>query len=361
MIKYEKANYYRNVLIKSKGDCRKLWKHFKEAIGKTPLITSPVLNIDGNTVTDLFEVTNAFNIYFTSVSSHVIEHFLVCIHTHPIDFANFLANKLIRRQTFSLPHVTELRVIYYLSQLQECKATGLDNISASLIRLAGVHVVPPLVHIINCSIDSGTFPSTWKVAKIFSLHKSGSPHDINNFRPISILPVTQKYKKDTFMIHFMTLSVNNLLSKSQFSFKKGYSCFTCLSSMINEWLLRIYNNNLVGFVALDFRKAFYVLPHDILLKKLQLYGCDELTIQWFHSYLYIQPRKLLLIMFHLNFVISIMVYPRGQFWVLYYLFYLLMTYLYTSKTAKYTSMLMTQVYVLLVKQLYPYKINYLLI
>ena len=109
MIKYEKANYYRNVLIKSKGDCRKLWKHFKEAIGKTPLITSPVLNIDGNTVIDLFEVTNAFNIYFTSVSSHVIEHLpRLYTYTPSIDFANFLANKLTRRQTFSLPHVTEL-------------------------------------------------------------------------------------------------------------------------------------------------------------------------------------------------------------------------------------------------------------
>ena len=185
--------------------------------------------------------------------------------------------------------------MYYLSQLQECKATGLDNISASLIRLAGVHVVPPLVHIINCSIDSGTFPSTWKVAKIFSLHKSGSPHDINNFRPISILPVISKilerHVHDSF---YDFLSVNNLLSKSQFGFKKGYSCFTCLSSMINEWVLQINNNNLVGFVALDFRKAFDVLPHDILLKKLKLYGCDELTIQWFHSYLYNRTQKVVI-------------------------------------------------------------------
>ena len=108
MIKYEKANYYRNVLIKSKGDCRKLWKHFKDAIGNTPLIASPVLNIDGNTVNDLFEVTNAFNIYFTSVSSRVIEHLpRLYTYTPSIDFANFLANKLIRRQTSSLPHVTE--------------------------------------------------------------------------------------------------------------------------------------------------------------------------------------------------------------------------------------------------------------
>ena len=43
-----------------------------------------------------------------------------------------------------------------------------------------------------------------------------------------------------------------------------------------------------------YRKAFDVLPHDILLKKLKLYGCDELTTQWFHSYLYNRTQKVVI-------------------------------------------------------------------
>ena len=81
------------------------------------------------------------------------------------------------------------------------------------------------------------------------------------------------------------LSDNDLLCKSQFGFKKNNSCFTCLSSMINKWLLQINNDKLVGHIALDFRKAFDVLSHDILIEKLALCGCDELTLLWFPLYL----------------------------------------------------------------------------
>ena len=64
------------------------------------------------------------------------------------------------------------------------------------------------------------------------------------------------------------LSDNDLLCKSQFGLKKNNSCFTCLSSMVNEWLLQINNDKLVGHIALDFRKAFDVSPYDILIEKL---------------------------------------------------------------------------------------------
>ena len=42
---------------------------------------------------------------------------------------------------------------------------------------------------------------------------------------------------------------------------------------------------MVGCVALDLRKAFNVLNHDILLEKLKLYKCSRKTRLWFKSYL----------------------------------------------------------------------------
>ena len=46
----------------------------------------------------------------------------------------------------------------------------------------------------------------------------------------------------------------------------------------------------VGCITLDFRKAFDVSCHEILIKKLALYGCDHLTLSWFSSY-YLSDRS----------------------------------------------------------------------
>ena len=40
-----------------------------------------------------------------------------------------------------------------------------------------------------------------------------------------------------------------------------------------------------GVIFLDIKKAFDCVDHDILLKKLTLYGCEDLTVKWFRSYL----------------------------------------------------------------------------
>ena len=55
--------------------------------------------------------------------------------------------------------------------------------------------------------------------------------------------------------------------------------------MTDSWLKAVNEGKLVGCVMVDFRKAFDLVDHDILLKKLKLYKCDETCIAWFKSYL----------------------------------------------------------------------------
>ena len=132
-------------------------------------------------------------------------------------------------------------------------------------------MVLSLCNIINSSIDDGTFPTVWKYAKVFALHKGGSPSDINNYRPISVLLVCSKiiecHVHNSFSLY---LSDNFLLCDSQSGFRKHNSCFTCLSKMIYDWLHQLNTDKFIGFITLDFRKAFDILTHDIILKN-QLY------------------------------------------------------------------------------------------
>ena len=72
------------------------------------------------------------------------------------------------------------------------KATGLDNISCRLLKEAAPIISVSLATIINKSIDTGIFPSNWKIAKIFPLFKANDRTDQQNYRPISVLSAVSK-------------------------------------------------------------------------------------------------------------------------------------------------------------------------
>ena len=81
--------------------------------------------------------------------------------------------------------------------------------------------------------------------------------------------------------------INNykLLYQKQSGFRSGHSTESALILMIDSWLKAVNEGKLVGCVMVDFCKAFDLVDHDILLKKLKLYKCDETCIAWFKSYL----------------------------------------------------------------------------
>ena len=58
-----------------------------------------------------------------------------------------------------------------------------------------------------------------------------------------------------------------LFSDCQSGFCRNHSGQTTLTSMTNKWLKAINDGQLVGCVALDLKKAFNVLNHDLLYKK----------------------------------------------------------------------------------------------
>ena len=79
--------------------------------------------------------------------------------------------------------------------------------------------------------------------------------------------------------------MNNLLSPRQSGFRTKHSCETALTEMTDDWLSAMYNNEYCGVLFLDLCKAFDLLDHNILLRKLKLYQLGEQSLFWFQSYL----------------------------------------------------------------------------
>ena len=54
--------------------------------------------------------------------------------------------------------------------------------------------------------------------------------------------------------------------------------------MVEKWLKALDNGELVGVVLADFRKNFDLVDHNILMKKLDLYKFNQVSLNWFRSY-----------------------------------------------------------------------------
>ena len=113
---------------------------------------------------------------------------------------------------YSIPPISHAFVLKCLSSLKSSKATGLVGISAKYLKMFAPYITDSIVKLCNVSIAEGQFPDSWKIARVFPLFKKRSDADVNNYRPISILPVVSKnIEKHIALSFYAFLNINNLL------------------------------------------------------------------------------------------------------------------------------------------------------
>ena len=133
---------------------------------------------------------------------------------------------------------------------------------------------------------SACFPDCLKVARVTPIFKEGNSEDIGNWRPISNLPLFSKLFEGVFHDQLYDFfESKNLLHKCQFGFRRGKSTVQALMENLGNVYNLLDQGKIVISIFLDFRKAFDVVDHQILLQKLEKYGIRGLAKQWISSYL----------------------------------------------------------------------------
>ena len=74
-----------------------------------------------------------------------------------------------------------------------------------------------------------------------------------------------------------------LLSNRQHAFRKGHSCETQLTTVINDWAKILDNRGHVDTFILDFEKTSDTPPHELLKSKLFGYRIGGKTLKWIDS------------------------------------------------------------------------------
>ena len=107
-----------------------------------------------------------------------------------------------------------------------------------------------------------------------------------NYRPISVLSLLSKPLEKHIHKHMLKhLNDNKLLHPNQSGFRENHSCQTALTNLVDQWLHNINSNKFNGVLFVDFRKAFDVISHDLLLRKLSIYGVSSSMLAFLSSYL----------------------------------------------------------------------------
>ena len=81
------------------------------------------------------------------------------------------------------------------------------------------------------------------------------------------------------------------LSDRQHALRKGHSCETQLTTVINDWAKILDNRGQVDTFILDFEKAFDTPPHEPLTSKLFSYGIGGKTLKWIDSFLCFRQQR----------------------------------------------------------------------
>ena len=153
------------------------------------------------------------NNYFTNIGRSLAQE-IPSLEIDPLAYVNPVDG------VFSFQRIIVQKVSKLLKAIDVGNATGLDKIPNTLLKIAADVVAPCLTGIFNQSLVTGIFPSDRKVAKVSPVFKNGSKSDLNNYRPIYVIPTEAKiFEKIIYDQLYQYLNENGLLNTGQSSFR----------------------------------------------------------------------------------------------------------------------------------------------
>ena len=177
----------------------------------------------------------------------------------------------------------EQEILGIINDLQNGKSSDIPIVAIKVART----VIPPYLTTLYYScFASGIFPKVFKISKITPIHKKGNKELIENYRPVSTLPVFGNiFENLIYSRVYQFLTYKGILSDTQSGFIKGHSTAHAIHYSANIVKSALENKKHVLGIFIDLSKAFYTIDHKILLRKLENCDIRGIANDLFKSYL----------------------------------------------------------------------------
>ena len=166
-----------------------------------------------------------------------------------------------------------------------------------MIKICDKSILKRLILLFESSTKSSYYPDIWKKSNIIPVHKKNVKQLVNNYLPISLLPIFGKiFEKTIFNRTYNFISEENLLNHNQSGFRPSDYCVNQLLSITHK-IFKAFDCNPtleVRPVFLDISKAFDKVWHECLLYKLKSMGISGELHKLLENYLSGQLQRVVL-------------------------------------------------------------------
>ena len=159
-------------------------------------------------------------------------------------------------------------------------------IKAEILKENAEHLADPITYLFNKSLNSGIFPSAFKIAKVKPLHKSGDKNNVNNYRPISLLSSLSKVFEKLYKARIMDFCDKyKIISNRQYGFQTGRSTQDAIADLTDKIYQAVDKSCPALCIFVDLAKAFDTVSHPDLLQTLENVGFRGVSYNLLKSYL----------------------------------------------------------------------------
>jgi hypothetical protein len=185
IIKSIKREFNKSKISEASGDPKKTLQVINELRGKRKRSIKPLFIINNERITERRLIANAFNNYFASIASKLNDK-------SDIEPSTTATKDFMPAREMHSMLMTECTPEEISKTIKELQNGMSSDIPVKVIKKTSGIISLILALYFNYYMKAGIFPKELKIGNITPIHKKGNEQLLENYRPISTLPIFGK-------------------------------------------------------------------------------------------------------------------------------------------------------------------------